>query len=312
MAIEIRPWRPGDEAAVLDLFRACFGRIMPPAFWTWRYRDHPRGGPLVALAWDADRLVAHYGASHAPLRVEGESIAAALSMTTMTHPDYRGQGLLERTGGALYERLLAEGYGAVWGFPNAIINAARQTKLGWVPIADVATLTLDLTAQRPDPASGVIEAAATDARFADLAARLAGPGTIRAARDADILAWRIDRNPSNRYTRFILPDGDALAGYAICKPFGPDALDLVDLVADGRAAADALIAAVAARAVADRRQRVSAWCLNRDPCRLAIERAGFAAGAPVTYFGGRSFAPRAGDLADPRLWRLAMIDSDLY
>lgn len=314
MAIEIRAWRPGDEAAVLDLFEASFGRSMSPEFWTWRYRDHPCGGPLVMLAWDGDRLVAHYGASHAPLRIDGATVRAALSMTTMTHPDYRGRGLLERTGGALYETLVAAGHAAVWGFPNAMINAARQTKLGWVPVADVATLTLNLSTRARDRAVAqeVVETDRTDARFAALAARLEEPGTIRAARDAEILAWRVDRNPVNRYTRLVLPDGDALRGYAICKPYGPDAVDLVELAAGDRAAAEALIAAVADRAIAEGRRQVNAWCLNRDPVRLALERSGFAATAPVTYLGVRAFGPVSRDLTDPRPWRLAMLDSDLY
>lgn len=314
MAIEIRAWQPGDEAAVLDLFQASFGRSMSPDFWTWRYRDHPGGGPLVMLAWDADRLVAHYGASHAPLRVDGATVPAALSMTTMTHPDYRGRGLLERTGAALYETLIAAGHVAVWGFPNAMINAARQTKLGWIPIADVATLTLNVAPGARGRASPpeVVEADVTDARFAALVERTREPGTIRAARDAGILAWRVDRNPVNRYTRLVLPDGEAIAGYAICKPYGPDAVDLVELVADGRAAAETLIAAVAARALAAGRRHVNAWCLNRDPLRLAFERSGFAATAPVTYLGGRALGAVGRDLTDPRVWRLAMLDSDLY
>lgn len=314
MAIEIRAWQPGDEAAVLDLFEVSFGRSMSLDFWTWRYRDHPGGGPLVMLAWDGDRLVAHYGASHAPLRVDGAVVPAALSMTTMTHPDYRGRGLLERAGGALYETLVAAGHVAVWGFPNAMINAARQTKLAWVPIADVATLTLNLAgrAVAHSRSQEVVETEATDLRFAVLAERLAGPGTIRAARDGGILAWRVDRNPVNRYTRLVLPDGDAIMGYAICKPYGADALDLVELVADGPAAADALIAAAAERAAAEGRVRLNTWCLNRDPARLAFERSGFAATAPVTYLGGRALGPLGRDLTDPRLWRLAMLDSDVY
>ncbi|SPH16889.1 hypothetical protein DEA8626_00403 [Defluviimonas aquaemixtae] len=312
MALDIRPWRPGEETEILKLFQASFGRPMAEDFWRWRYLDHPAGDPLVILAWDGDRLAAHYAASHAPLQIDGESVPAALSMTTMTDPDYRGQGLMEKTGSALYDVMAASGIKAVWGFPNVFSNVTFQRKLGWTSVGDIANLSLTLD-DRPAPeTTDVVEVPEIDGRFGQLAARVAASVQVCGARGEAILRWRVDRNPVNRYTRLILPDGEEIAAYAILKSYGDDAFDLVDFCADGADAARGMILAVVGVARAHGRTRVNAWCLNRDANRLVLERAGFVAGGPVTYFGAREFGDPGRDLTDPRLWRLSMLDSDLY
>ncbi len=313
MTLDIRPWRPGDEIAIIALFETVFARPMTPAFWRWRFLDHPAGGPLIMLAWDGDRLAGHYAASHAPLSVEGEALAAALSMTTMTHPDYRGRGLFEALGGALYEQLSAQGFAAVWGFPNTMSHLPFRGKLGWFDVCDVATMTLDLT-QRAAPAADRrgVTLAQTDARFGALSARLARQTPIGGLRDAPTLAWRIDRNPVNRYRLFALEDGDEIAGYAVPKAYGAAAADLVELRADGDAAGKLLLEAVIATIASEGVRHLHAWRLPHDAQRLVFERAGFAAGAPVTYFGGRTFGSRCAALDDLRRWRLSMLDSDIY
>lgn len=311
MDVEIRPWRPGDEAAILGLFRTVFGREMSPAYWRWRFLDHPAGGPCVMLAWAGDTLAAHYAASRATLSAAGETIPAALSMTTMTHPDWRGRGLLEATARALYATLADEGAAATLGFPNQMVHAARLTRLGWIDVCDAPTMTADL-ARPPAPDPAVVEIPAIDARFDRLAARLAPLTPVGFARDAATLAWRIDANPAQRYTRLVLPEGDEIAGYALLKPFGAEAMDLVELRAADAAATRALLAASLARAAASGARRLHCWRLCAEPDRPAFERAGFAAGAPVTYFGGCALARPAALFDDPRRWRLAMLDSDLF
>lgn len=311
MKIDIRPWRPGDEAAILNLFRTVFDREMTPIYWRWRFLDHPSGGPLVMLAWAGETLAAHYAASRAPLVVEGESVPAALSMTTMTHPDWRGRGLLEAAGEALYSVIAAEGGAGALGFPNQMVHAARLTKLGWIDVCDVPTMTGAL-ASAPEADPSVVEIPAIDARFDRLAAHLGPLTPVGFARDATTLRWRIDANPVQRYMRLVLAEGVEIAGYAILKRWGTEAMDLVELRAADAPATRALLVAAQARAAASGARLLHCWRLPSEPDRVIFERAGFAAGAPVTYFGGRALARPAALFDDPRRWRLAMLDSDLY
>ncbi len=312
---DIRVWQPGDETAILELFQASFGRKLAPEFWEWRFRDHPAGDPLIMLAWQGDRLAAHYGASQAPLWCDGEVVPAALSMTTMTHPNDRGKGLVEAVGEALYETLRSADYAAVWGFPNAMINATRRRKLAWVPVDDVPTLSMNVAAARTVPHDCAIQVqtvGAIDARFGTLQKALAQPDTRAGLRDTRLLKWRIDDNPVNTYTRYIIQAGEGIAAYAITKSFGDQAIDVIDLQAADDSHVTALLAAILEQARAKSVSQLNCWCLRMDPARTAIERFGFAATAPVTYFAGRNFDRRIRDFTDSRRWRLSMMDSDLY
>lgn len=312
--IDFRLYRPGDEVLITELFSKVFGRTMSIDFWRWRFLDHPSGDPMIMLAFEGETLVSNYAASHAPLSLSGEIHPACLSMTTMTHPDWRGKKLFERTAEALYETLPAGGKCAIYGFPNTVSHTLFRSKVGWDDYYDLPTLVLDLgnAPKTPiaDPAVRIIEQ--IDARFGRFFSKVASDLPIAPHRDSDILSWRIDRNPDNTYTRFVLEEGDEIAGYALTKAYGENMLDLVELRAASAAAARALISTVAAHAAAFGRTHIATWCLPNDLHRLPLEMSGFKASAPVTYFGGRTFIPLPADLTDGRLWRLSMLDSDLY
>lgn len=307
--MDLRAWQPGDEAAILTLFKIVFGTSMSEDFWRWRYLDHPAGGPLIALAWDGDRLAAHYAACRAPLLVDGAPRSAALSMTTMTHPDYRGQGLFERTASLLYEQMAEEELYAVYGFPNRNSNVPFRRKLDWSAIADIPVLTRDIHPNETLAQGILIEAPRIDSRFDSIRPP---DGGLQSDHRAELLSWRIDRNPANSYLILTLPALEGLDGYVILKPYGKVEFDLVLMAANDERAYPDLIAGSLIAAQARGAQRINCWSLPQDPARIALERAGFQATAPVTYFGGRVLSGDRTDFDDPRRWRIAMIDSDVY
>lgn len=307
--LDIRPWQPGDETAILDLFQTTFGSRMSLDFWKWRYLDHPAGGPLIMLAWDGDRLAAHYAASRAPLVVNGETRPAALSMTTMTHADYRGQGLFEQTASALYGQMADEGLFAVWGFPNRNSNPSFRRKLGWDAIADISVMSRDLRDGETFPDSSLTEVSHIDSRFDTVRPPTVG---LRGAHGSRLLSWRIDRNPANRYLKLVLPSGDGLDGYAILKSYKETEFDLVLLAATDAKAYPDLIAGCLSAVQARGGKRLNCWCLPQDEARLPLERQGFQAVSPVTYFGGRVLTGEGPAFDDVRGWRISMIDSDIY
>ena len=266
----------------------------------------------MMLAWAGNTLAGQYAASQAPLLVNGVLQPSALSMSTMTHPDFRGQGLLQLLGEALYDQLSQDDFTCAWGFPNPMINGTRQKKLAWQPICDVPSLSLELERARPENDSfEQVKIADWDAFFSD-----ADPevplGKIQSLRTAEILKWRTNRNPINTYSCFTTILGNGECGYAVCKAFGENDLDLVELRTTGAETAGLLVDRAIALAREKGIKQLNTWSLPCDENRLVLERRGFAATSPVTYFGGRSFSTSDTAFDDPRNWRLSMLDSDLY
>lgn len=58
----IRPYQPGDETAINDMFNEVFHQNRSLEHWYWKYRDNPYGSHKIALAFAPDgTLAAHYG-----------------------------------------------------------------------------------------------------------------------------------------------------------------------------------------------------------------------------------------------------------
>lgn len=103
----IRPFRAGDEKAILDLFERAFHHRRSLERWRWTYAENPWGNGRISLAWDDDDVVAaHYAGYPIPfwsdLDGSGRTLLAHHVGDTMTSPEARrvGRGrtnLLTRT-----------------------------------------------------------------------------------------------------------------------------------------------------------------------------------------------------------------------
>lgn len=304
--MEIRPYAPGDEVAILGLFEQSFGKPMPEAFWRWRFLDDPHGPPQIELAWDGEVLAGHYAVSPTTLAIAGERHPASLSMTTMTHPDYRGQGLFGQLATRLYERLAEAGHAAVFGFPNAQSHRGFIRDLGWHDVHEIPMLRLDLASAKPLDRSDARVVSELDASVDDLFERCRRLRPVIGWRDVQHLTWRYLEHPTNDYSVVTAP-----TGYAISKRIGED-LDIVDLLIEDEDASvlRALLGAVLASNPGVRAANL--WLPLTSPLHLELERIGFVPGAPVTYLGVRAFAPTSVDLADARAWYYTMGDSDVF
>jgi GNAT superfamily N-acetyltransferase len=313
--LEIRPYRPGDEAAIRELFQLAFKKPLSAEFWRWRFAENPVGEILIDLMWDGETLAGHYAVSPVIVRVGNAETKTALSMTTMTHPSYQGRGIFTRLARNLYGRMAAAGYGMVWGFPNNASHRGFVRDLAWEDVHEVPTFQLHLADARAamGSAAAVQELSGFDGRFDALWGRLRGVAAVMVRRDRAYLEWRYGRHPENRYTVLGHVDGKELTGYAVLKRYERQ-LDVVDVLATDASAGAALVAAAVERARGAGCEAVNLWLNFASSLHSALEKAGFRNVEPVTYFGVCRFAGLPSD-ADVRSYgpgHLAMGDSDVY
>jgi Acetyltransferase (GNAT) domain len=313
VAVEYKAYKDGDERKILDLFRATFGVDLPLPFWRWRQLDNPAGGPWTETAWDGDSLAGHYAVAATKMSINGEAVPTCLSMTTMVHSNYRGQGIFEKSAESIYSRLSDAGVRLVYGFPNVNSHRPFIQKLAWDDICDTPTFTLDVASGKPVTAPSFVEEVMEfDARFDALWGRVKGTKAIWNWRDSEMLTWRFLKNPVNKYRIAVATDNSEIRGYIIVKQYRSSDLDIVDIVADDKSALPPLVAWATQVARDMSLLKVNVWAPIGADHRESLARAGFQAGAPVTHFGGRALLPIDADFSDPRLWHYSMSDSDLY
>ena len=102
-----------------NLFNKCFKKDISPESLKWRYVDNPASDLLVSVEMDSGKIIANYSASPCVMNFDGELIKSALSMTTMTDPDFIGHGISSTLANQVYDLGRDLGYNAIIGFANS-------------------------------------------------------------------------------------------------------------------------------------------------------------------------------------------------
>ena len=82
------------------------------------YLENPEGKVVSYNAFDQGRLIAHQSFVPEHMLVEGQIIKCVRSMAVVTHPDYRGKGLLSQLTNAAIEDVRNEGYAFAYAVTN--------------------------------------------------------------------------------------------------------------------------------------------------------------------------------------------------
>lgn len=319
-APELRFYKEGDEVAILDLFKSVFKKDMSKIFWKWRFGKNPCDAPQIILAWDGDVLAGHYAVCPTDITIDGQRVKAALSMTTMTHPNYQGMGLFPSMAGALYERLDEQGYAMVYGFPNNNSHNAFVKKLKWQDVAEIPMLSLNVDHFRPRRNLGEdcsvepvtwqdLQAYEVDGLLANANAKN-GAGLWRSLTGYQ---WRLRDCPDVDYQPWVCTKDGMVTGLAFSKTYLDQETDIVDLVALNDDAQYALLRDIVSAAKVKSVGRINTWCNLHSAERLMWGDCGFTPEAPITFLGCRGFSSLTSlKSVAPQSWRYSMMDSDVF
>src|SRR5262245_58563248 len=133
----LRPMVPADLPKLRQLFESSFGHRRDEAYDQWRYLRTPDGPAPTVVAVEDSRFAGSYTVSPTVLEIGGERVRGAQSLDTMTHPDFRGRGLFTKLALACFERLAADGYEVLYGFPNPMSFPGFVRRLNWDHVTDV-------------------------------------------------------------------------------------------------------------------------------------------------------------------------------
>ena len=209
-ALTIRPYAPGDDAAVLQCQNRAFACHQDLDHWRWKFVRNPAGRTLLMLAEHArDGIVGVYGAMAAPALCDGQRVVAGQCVDHCVRSEWlqAGEhGLFVTLGRAFLERWLGEGEGQalfVYGLPTAGWRSGAR-HLGWQVVRDWDILFRELPGGAPPrPVSAELDVGTVPSFDADvdaLFARLAAEFGVTLVRDRAWFDWRYASRPDRRYT----------------------------------------------------------------------------------------------------------------
>lgn len=316
MGIEIKQYNEGDEVAICDLFKSAFNKDLSIEYWNWRYRDNPTGIKMISLMWDGDKLAGHYALSPVYVHIDGQKALSGLSMTTMTHPDYRGLGIFPTLAEHLYnEQKELNELQMVWGFPNNNSHYIFSKVLKWKDVEQIPTFSLYLqNFKKPTDSTDIVLSKDIKQGYITTAEEKSDY-SFRVEKSEKYLNWRYLENPSSVYEIFELSHQNKLY-YAVSKVFksydveGKYEIDIVELnfPEDYKSLVELVSVLIEHYANFDI-LKINMWCPLSRKSHLLLEKMGFGNQAPITYLGYRSLNKDSRSLVN---WQYQMGDSDVY
>jgi hypothetical protein len=242
-----RKFEDGDEGALQPLYENATGNWPGINAWRWLFHDAPAGNAYTWLA-DHDRLLAgQYSIVPIDMQICGKRLRGAQSLDTMTHSNYRMQGIFVSLAREVYKEAAGNGIGVVYGFPKSNSFPGLVRHLEFAHLADIKASLRPLRAGAalkaklkipivPGLAGRVGQAAfdlfysfspkdrrgvtvETASEFSDevdkLFESLSGVFANMVVRDARFLNWRYTDRPNRDYDIFLAYRGGALCGYCV-------------------------------------------------------------------------------------------------
>lgn len=331
--LTIRPFAPGDEAAVLACHNAVFA---PPgagraertlAHWRWKFAANPTGRVLqmLAVAGSGD-VVGVYAALPVAVTCDGRRALAAQALDHCVRPEWLRHGgengLFAELGQAFLARWLGTNGDQVlflYGLPVASWRGGAR-HLGWQIARDWDATFRDVTAATPPrsvPGAVVVRRVECfDADTTALFTRLEPDLGVATVRDAGYLNWRYAAHPERRYTLFECREraGGALRGWCVYTTGDvgrPHTSYLVDWLfpADDAEAMVALLAACEDAARTDGTGLLCSVCNPMDPRFLAIQELGYRVRGTPWFLALRT--ARYDTVFFREHWHFTLGDSDL-
>lgn len=246
----IRQFREGDEIQLRELTELVFGRRLTEEYWNWEFRYNPAGFTKTWVAVVGNEIVGQYTVIPMRLKIQDKVILATLSVDTMTHPNYRHQGMFKVLAAKLYEEIGKEGIPITYGFPNEASLPGFIKRLDWAHICTMPILARPLNFANIlgkfigsrfliSPISIVLNTLARiflrtkavylregllvswikkfDDRMNLFWERLSKTYNIIVVRDRDYLNWRYFENPERDYRVITVERNKAILGYAVLR-----------------------------------------------------------------------------------------------
>ena len=332
----------GDFELVRDLYGAVRNGNRPESYDRWRLLDNPVAPCPAILAMDGERCCGLYLLWPTRLQLGREVVLGAQSVDTMTHPDYRNQGMFTALARDCLDLAASRGFQALYGFPNPLSYPGFVRRLNWDHTGDVRHWVRFIRPSRlprvPAVLGPVLDAVAkvlprgggrgvevtcgrpdseTLARF--LAEWADRPELCRVSRDMEWLDWRYSPASDMDYEWLVAwRGGQPIA----CGVWGMRGAGWGDQ-ADGRAkvmetfgADSAGLSAVIAAAIASATAK-GAWLIetltNLEPVTGLLMRAGFVSHRKAPFIvRGLTCRTLGGNIHTHSVWRIVGGDIDTF
>lgn len=277
----VRPYKDGDEEAILELWKAVYpekeyDREQWLRWWHWMYKENPVGHGRIWVAEDDGKIVGHYPLIFMMLKVGNQIVKASQNIDQMTHPDYRRQGIALKLGRQALDESEREEVYITIGFANEG-SYGVDIKTGWFDICYMQLMVkvfnventvrvkfknkfaarlfatgaklalLALSRRRKTPffdGLTITQVSSFDERINEFWTKVSSQFQIMVVRNKDYLNWRYVAIPDVNYLIYIAEKTGQIYGYLVLRCLQQDDVKagrIFDILAQSEEIAQCLV-----------------------------------------------------------------------
>jgi GNAT superfamily N-acetyltransferase len=249
----VRAYREGDENQIFELWEAAhperqYIRTKWLKWWNWMYKKVPDGSNIL-LADDNGKLVGLFCVTIRKVKIGNDIKKAAHSLDTLTHPDYRRQGIMLTLSKATFDELAKQETNIIYGFPNEM-SYPNDIRLGFLDVGfrqkmiriinwesflkrwisnkfflKLCALTVNtlykMVCRSPKPPVvkdlAITQVSCFDERINEFCDRVSSNFQIMVLRNKDYLSWKYTDVPDLKYSIYIAEKVKTICGYLILR-----------------------------------------------------------------------------------------------
>lgn len=315
--MELANYKPGDEVHILQLFQQVFDKRISLERWKWRFLENPTKGLFVKLMWDDNRLVGQNALLPQSMIIDGEKVLTGLSISTMTHPQYRGRGIFKSLANGLYKDLESRGMGMTWGYPNNNSHCLYKTKVGYRDVAMLYSLSIKATDLVALPNNYCSTTETLLPEHINLLQSSTKGQVVFVDRSAEYLKWRFEKKPESNYRIFEYRENGRCLGVAITKKHPVDDrgnlynINILEMAFEN----NALVTHLLSHVLSAYQEPIYKLSLRENLFSerySLLEKTGFVPDQPQNYLIVRPIGKQLNAVFDIRNWHLSFGDSDVF
>ena len=235
--MKIEPFYKENKEHLFSLIKSIYNTETNDDFWNWRIFNEKFGKPIQYGMWDGDELIGYHVLHPIPMKIKKNTEKILFSMATMTHPDYRGQGIFLNLAKISYETAIKSGYKFIIGFPNTNSQKTFFGKLNWINLGNISEFYTNKFEPLIDPNNYQISKINQfDERINKIWSSNKDNYDFIVQRDMNYLNWRFVEIPKikfkdqskSEYFCFLLED-EKPETYFVIKKFGNEKAHIVDI-----------------------------------------------------------------------------------
>lgn len=326
---EVITYKDFYHKGLLKLYKIVFPNLITTNLINWKNKKNPFGNAdsFTFLMVNNSEIIAQYATIPKEFYIKGKKFDCIQSVGTMTHPDYRGLGIITYLAKIAYEYAKSKGYKFVYGFPNQVIYKLRETKLNWTILGEVELFQKRIENTQSHNKTfnlSIKEVGIFEERINRLWENSKNLYNVTIKKDKNYLNWRYIKHPFIKYKNFlVLDESEEVIAFFILKRYttsnGSNYGHIVDFsVGNYNNISEIntfeLIENFSLNYFKEDCSKISFWLPSNILKNFAIKNLGYNLVKMNTYFGYRIFSEfqRLSLLNNYENWNITMGDSDTF